>query len=128
MRFFAQVRGWSERTQRNAGLVLRQSAQDVIGEAQEPVGAGGNMPVDTGFLRNSLASSLNGSTALSGANSYILAIAGMDLGDVLEAGWTADYALHVEHGARGRPGRYFMRNAALNWQAIVNRNAARVRQ
>lgn len=104
--------------------VFKASAQDVIELAQRPVAQGGRMPVDTGFLRNSLVSGLNGSTALSGANSYVVTIAGADLGDSIFAGWTANYARHVEYGARGRAGRFFMRGAAQQWQQIVDRNAA----
>lgn len=104
--------------------VFKASAQDVIAEAQTPVARGGRMPVDTGFLRNSMVAGLNGSTALSGADSYVLAIAGADLGDSIFAGWTANYARHVEYGAQGRAGRFYMRGAAQQWQQIVDRNAA----
>lgn len=108
-------------------LVVKQSAQDVGDLAQRPVAKGGNMPVDTGFLRNSLVAGLNGTTGLSGPDAYVLAIAGMELGDSVMFGWTANYARYVEYGTRGRAGRFFMLSAAQEWQAIVARNAEKAR-
>ena len=125
--FEATIRAFAEDAERKATAVFKQSAQDVIADAQLPVAQGGRMPVDTGFLRNSLASGLNGSTALSGSDSYVMAIAGAELGDVIEAGWTADYAKHVEYGTQGRSGRFFMRGAAQKWPSIVAANEARLR-
>ncbi len=81
------------------------------------------MPVKTGFLRNSLIAGLNGSTSLTGLNSYVLAIGRMELGDVVFGGWTAEYAAAQEYGSQGRVGRFFMRGAAQQWQAIVAKNA-----
>lgn len=123
--FEAQVAGHVARYRERLEAVYKQSAQDVIADAQVPVAKGGRMPVDTGFLRNSLQTSLNGSTSLTGADSYVLTIAGAELGDVIEAGWTANYARAVEYGARGRPPRFFMRGAAQRWETIVQANAAR---
>lgn len=125
--FSAQVNDYVRKYKERMEAVFKQSAQDLIAEAQTPVAQGGNMPVDTGFLRNSLVSGLNGSTSLTGADSYVLAIAGAKLGDSIFAGWTANYARYVEYGARGRPGRFFMRGAAQNWQDIVTRNANELR-
>lgn len=125
--FTAQIRNWTEKAKRNLDLVIKQSAQDVFEIAQTPVAQGGNLPVDTGFLRNSFVASLNGSTSLTGPDAYVLAIAGFELGDVIFGGWTAEYAVHVEFGARGRAPRFFMRGAAQQWQSIVNANAAKLR-
>jgi len=108
--------------------VFKESAQDLIRQAQQPVAQGGRMPVDTGFLRNSLVSGLNGSTALSGADSYVMAIAGAEPGDTIHAYWTAHYARYVEYGARGRPPRFFARGAAQDWPRIVRENAAKVKR
>ena len=124
--FEAAVRRWTAKTLRNYELVAKQSFQDVLEIAQTPVAQGGRMRVDTGFLRNSLASALNGSTMLTGADSYILAVGAFELGDVIEAGWTASYARPREYGARGQPPDFFMRNAAQQWQDIVDRNARAV--
>lgn len=125
--FSAQVNDYVRKYKERMEAVFKQSAQDVIAQAQTPVAQGGNMPVDTGFLRNSLVSGLNGSTSLTGADSYVLAVAGANLGDSIFAGWTANYARYQEYGPNGRPGRFFMRAAAQNWQDIVTRNANELR-
>ena len=125
--FEATIRAFAEDAERKAEAIFKQSAQDVIADAQTPVAQGGRLPVDTGFLRNSLQAGLNGSTALDGVDSYVMTIAGAELGDVIEAGWTADYAKHVEYGTQGRQGRFFMRGAAQKWPQIVRSNEAKVR-
>lgn len=123
--FTAQVKAFEELTKEKLELVVKQSAQDVFSIAQTPVAQGGNMPVDTGFLRNSFVSGLNGSTSLTGPDAYVAAIAGMELGDSVFGGWTASYALHVEYGTSRMAGRHFALSAFQQWQAIVNGNAAK---
>lgn len=134
--FLAAVKGWSDLTKQKMELVVKQSAQDVASIAQTDKASGGNMPVDTGFLRNTFQSSLNGSTALTGPDSYAAIIAGMELGDVFEGGWTAAYALRMEYGfvgtdSRGRTynqaGNFYALNAIQQWQAIVATNVAKVK-
>lgn len=124
-RFSAQMNAWTEKAKRRAADIVRQSAQDVIEDAQETVARGGRMPVDTGFLRNSLVSDLNGAQVAQGEGGYVLALAQMQGGDVIRFGWTADYALHVEYGARGIPGRHFVGVAASRWQEFVDAAARR---
>jgi hypothetical protein len=125
--FTAQLSAWAKKTQRRQQAILRASASDVIDLAQTPIAKGGNMPVDTGFLRNSLQSSLSGSTSLTGPDSYALVAGQMEPGDVARFGWTASYAGSVEYGTRGRPGRYFVRNAARQWPHIVKANVAKAK-
>lgn len=134
--FTAQIADFAAKAQRKAELVLKQSAQDVFEIAQTPKAQGGNLPVDTGFLRNSFVAGLNGSTNLTGPDAYTLAIAGMELGDSLFGGWSANYARRMEYGfigtdSRGRTfnqaGNHFALNAAQQWQAIVQRNAEKAR-
>lgn len=125
--FSATVSGWASETEKRTEAVFKQSAQDVIEDAQLPVAKGGRMRVDTGFLRNSHVSGLNGSTALTGADSYVLTIAQAELGDVITGGWTADYAIPREFGARGQPPDFFMRGAAQKWKSIVEANAAKAK-
>lgn len=119
--FTASLKGFSEKAVRNAELILKQSAQEVFELAQVPSAKGGRMPVVTGFLRGSLTCGLNGSTSLTGPESYVLAVAPMRLGDIMEGGWTAVYALAMEYY-----GYFYMRNAAVNWQQIVAKNAGLV--
>ena len=120
---------------RRMDAVFKESAQEVISLAQTPqpsvtVTGGsfvvGKIPVDTGFLRNSLISGINGSYAFDGPESYVLAIAGADLENTIQAGWTAEYALDVEHGNARMDGRFFLRANAQRWQQIVNENSARL--
>ena len=116
--------------------VVMQSAQDVLTDASIPTDQGGNLKVHTGSLRNSLSIAIN--TEPSGpvekpkdynepdrnlAPQIETSIAGFEMGDTISARWTANYAIHVEYGARGRAGRAFMRQAASKWQATVTKNA-----
>lgn len=134
--FQAQVEKWANQTTRDLELIFKESAQEVFSKAQTPVAQGGNMPKETGFLQNSFVSALNGTTSLKGPDSYVLAIAGAKLGDVVFGGWTAEYAPRIEFGFSGQDslgrtynqdGRGFVRKAAMQWQQIVQRNAAKVR-
>lgn len=114
--------------------VFRQSAQDVIEEAQTPRGSGGNIPVDTGFLRNSGQAALNNTPSGESvkpkgygggtwsADEAALIISRAQLGDRIIFGYVARYAPYME-------ARYgWVRLAAQNWPAIVKRNAERLRQ
>lgn len=117
------------------------STSAAIGEGgMGPTGAtghGGLMPVDTGFLRSSLSVTLNApDTAFKprpngdwaynfDEMAYTLTINRANLGDTIYAVYTANYAAAVEYGARGRPGYFFVRTAAQQWQQIVDANVAR---
>jgi hypothetical protein len=125
--FTAQIKGFTDRAKEKIEAVVKQSAQEVFSIAQTPVAQGGRMPVDTGFLRNSLIAELNGARVSGGGDAYVLAVAGMDLGDVIFAGWTAEYARFQEYGTSNFPGRFYMLGAAQQWQAIVAKNAEAIR-
>lgn len=135
-RFSAQVEAFVTKAKLKLETVVKEAAQDVFRIAQTPVAQGGNMPVDTGFLRNTFVSELNGGGLTSGPDAYILSIAGYELGDTIFGGWTAEYAMRMEYGfvgedAAGRnfnqAGRFFMNSAAQQWQQIVARHAAEIR-
>lgn len=125
--FSAAVNAWVLATENRLEMVFKESAQEVFAIAQKPVYEGGNMPVDTGNLRNrSFEAWLNSGTPLSGSpEAYVAIIANADLGDVISGGWSAEYAAAVEFGVGKRPGRFFARNAAQQWGAIVARNSRR---
>jgi hypothetical protein len=125
--FTAQIKAFTDRTQEKLDAVVKQSAQEVFSAAQTPKAQGGRMPVDTGFLRNSLVSELNGATVARGSDAYVLAIAGAEAGSVIFAGWTAKYARFMEYGTSRAAGNFYMLGAAQQWQAIVARNAELVR-
>lgn len=135
--FSAQVSEWVTKAEGRIEAVFKDSAQELFSIAQTPVAKGGNMPVDTGNLRNSFVSSLNGQGGLTGAVSYELTIAGAKIGDTIFGGWTAAYARRIEYGFTGtdslgrafnQNGRGFVRHAAEQWQDIVDRNARRLRE
>ena len=132
--FTADVTKWVAETEDRTEAVFKQSAQDVIGDAQRPKAKGGRMPVVTGNLRNSHVSGLNGSTALTGADSYVLTIAKAKLGDAITGGWTAAYAARIEYGFNGTDSlgrtynqapQFFLRGAAQKWKQFVDKNAAK---
>ena len=135
-KFLADVTAWSDKALRNVDLVLKASAQDV-GELMQVRQASkketgtyveGKVPVDTGFLVGSMVARLNGGVAATGVPNAGLdmsaAVAGFEAGDVLEVVYTASYARPLEYGSGTRPGRFFVRNAVIQWDAIVQANAA----
>lgn len=60
----------------------------------------GRIPVVSSDLINSLVSG-SGSGGAQGPDSYVVAIAGMDLGDYLTFAWTMAYARRIEYGFTG---------------------------
>ena len=123
--FVASVEGWSERAKANMLNIARAAIQEVISDAQTPVSQGGSMPVDTSFLRNSLASGLNGSFGADAADSYVLTVAGMEIGDTVNVKWTAEYARarHYKPEDFGQGGGMWRDKAAARWQDQVNKAA-----
>lgn len=119
------------RARENSEAIMREAAQRLITIAQTPVGAGGNMPVDVGFLRGSLVVTPGRTPLLArdkpegaGPVSYdpgpaTLAILAWDFAGPLRAVWTARYAKHVHYVARGRPGRPWVDLARQRWPQIV---------
>lgn len=111
-------------------LVLRQSIQDVILNANQAKAKGGRMPVDTGFLRASGAISYTGMPSgpsrgeLTAKDSYAFNevsiqtdLAKLKVGDTVWFGWTAAYARYQElyNG--------FLEGALQQWGRIVAFNA-----
>lgn len=126
-KFEADVKAFADKTADQMLRVAKQSVQDVVRSAQTPVAQGGDMPVDTGTLRNSLASSVEGGIAAEGGDSYVFSIAQMQLGDTISFAWTADYAIprHYMVGV-GQGGGLWRDKAAQKWQGFVNKNARAV--
>jgi hypothetical protein len=134
--FSATVDAWVAETEERLIAVFREAAQRVIEKMQVPVGAGGNMPVDTGFLRASLLATLNSPAeairfkpenveAFAYADQQVaLVIAAARIGDTIYAVYTANYARFQEYGTEGRAGRGFVRLAAQQWQQVVSEVAA----
>lgn len=124
----ADVSRFADKTKDQMLRVAKQSIQDTVRVAQTTVAQGGNMPVDTGFLRNSLVTEVRGASAGEGADSYVLGISSIQLGDAFQVAWSADYAIarHYMVGV-GQGGGLWRDKAAQQWSRIVAQNAARVR-
>lgn len=120
--FTAQLQDIENLTIEGMTYVMRQSISDVlvgaqttqIGITQGATGfVEGKIPVGlTAELVNSL--TVDGAE---GEKSYVLAIAGMEIGEVKEFAWTAPYARRIEAGFTGtdslgrtynQAGRYFI--------------------
>ena len=138
LNFAAQVDAWVKETDARMAGVFRQSAQEVISEMQTPVGEGGNMPIDTGFLRSSLQVGVNtspvpanrpkpGGPQVYNPSVASVAIAGADIGDTIVASYSAVYAPVIEYGGGNRQPRRFVGLAVAQWQTIVERVAARLK-
>ena len=115
-------------TQKRMDLVMRQSIHTAVEQMQVPVAKGGKMRVDTGFLRASGQSSLNGmptgpsrkpKDAQKGQfdwkdHQFEANIANLKPGSTFFFGWTAEYAKYRE----AYDG--FMDSVLQRWQQIVN--------
>lgn len=146
--FAAQVNDWVRKTEARMLAVFRESAQRVILEMQKVGpsaknpggGAGGAMPVDTGFLRASLMTTLNSPDTTvkfkdDAIGAYVwqegaiqIVILSAKIGDAIYAVYTASYARRMEYGFSGtdslgrtynQQGYGFVRLAAQKWQTIV---------
>lgn len=133
--YTASVSAWVRETKARMEAVHKESAQRLVEIMQTPVSLGGNLPVDTGFLRASLLATTGnlprqtenpgGAARFSYDGGQVnLVIAGADLTDVITVAYTANYAHHVEYGAKGRPGRRFVALASQQWPRIVSEVAA----
>lgn len=95
--------------------VFQRASRTRAGTSRGGTVVAGYVPRADGFLAASAVSSLNGSTAISGEDAYILTIARMKQGDVAILGWTAAYAR-----AQHYKGWLWMDEAANAWQDIVS--------
>lgn len=138
--FTASVDEWIKESKDLLLAVARQSAAQVVEEAQTPVGKGGKMRVDTGFLRASGSSSLTGmpygpnvresdvpgsypsDAQYSKSGKVAVDLANLAFGDTFYFGWTAEYA-RVRETYDG-----FVASAVQNWQQIVDANVKRLRK
>lgn len=134
--FSAQVAAFAEKIPGACQAVFREAVQEVVSDMQTPIGAGGRMRVDTGFLRASLMAStaampsINPSKKPTSGGSYSYdqgdieaVILGADINDTLYVGYTASYAAHREYGVEGQAPDAFVRSAAQRWNAIVEAKA-----
>ncbi|MDR6632344.1 hypothetical protein J2X72_001128 [Phyllobacterium sp. 1468] len=134
--FSAQVAAFAEKIPGAVEAVFKESVQEVVSEMQTPIGAGGRMRVDTGFLRASLMASTASMPAISSnkkpvdgqkyaydEGSIEAVILGADVNDTLYIGYTAAYAGHREYGVNGQAPDAFVRSAVQRWDSIVEAKA-----
>lgn len=129
--YAAQLRDIEAFTKQNLRYIASEAIQDVMEDATETV-AGvtrggvfevGKLPVNLGELVGSL--SVDGGAPSD--DSYVLALAGYEVGGVMNFAWTAPHALPVEVGVRGNPGRHFVSTAAKRFEEHVAKRAAEVK-
>ena len=132
--FSASVKEWSEKAKRNAKLVVMEASEGVYNSMTErqagvkETGGSfviGKVPVDTGFLANSVQVEVGSAVTGTGTPDFIGAISGFDIGEPIQAAFTAEYASHVEYGHGGMAGRFFVRQAINQWPAFVAAAARR---
>lgn len=124
----AELPKWARKVERVAEAVVKQSVNDMlnsieIGPSIARTGARqmGTIPRDLGALAASLQSSLYGSTAMTGADSYVMVVAQMQLGDRVTFTWggaVAPYAKAVHYGARGVDGTFWVDIATNQWSTV----------
>lgn len=130
--FAADVDAFVKETKKRMRALALQASQDLIEEIQTPTGKGGNMHLDTGFLRASGQVSLTGvPTGPSrgdpkqkydwDSSSALATLAGFEIGQTIYFGWSANYAKYRE----AYDG--FLISGIQNWQSIVNRVAAQIK-
>lgn len=125
----ASIDRFTERSEKQIRQIFIASWLDLFNDAQRTVAQGGSMPVDIGNLRNSLVVEINGGNPTKGADAYVLGITGYQIGDIVQGGWTADYAVvrHYKPESFGQGGGMWRDKAAAKWQDIVSKNARAAR-
>jgi hypothetical protein len=147
--FTAQIAKWAADTPIFIEAIIKESVQEVVRLMKVPVSAGGNMPVDTSFLQNSLVGvagasvppidpKADGKTTgpqVGNAAAIEALIAGWEMGTPISFGFIAAYAARQNYGFTGtdslgrsynQPGRHFVDHAVQQWPAIVASNQKRL--
>ena len=138
--FTAQLKDFADLTEENISYVMRSAISDVLVAAQTTqigITQGATSFVE-GKIPVGLTSELVNSLTVDGAegpDSYVVAIAGMDIGDVLRFAWTAPHAARMNSGFTGtdslgrtynQAGRFFVRSVMNEASQIAIRAAQRV--
>lgn len=129
MTFTADINKFISESNDRIEAVFKQSAQEIIAEAQVDYNHGGLMPRKTSFLINTGQAAI-GNLPIGpdeppedftprdwNPGETVTTINRWRVGETLYFGWTANYAKPMENQFK------FMRKAAQNWQATVAKNA-----
>lgn len=125
--FAARVAKWANDVNAAVEFIVKESAKELARQMQQIV------PVDTGFLRQSLRASNSEMPRLSLSNPHPpgrlvydldlspveLVIENTSLGDTIYLGYTAKYGGYVHYGANGRAPRPWVNMVVQRWQVIV---------
>ena len=124
---------WIAKSEALLTAVTQESVQTLAREANKSRFKGGKMPIDTGFLTNSMMAKIGslpvgdsvrpeGYSAMEWDSGPVtLVINSIDAGDTIFIGWTAEYARYMEN----RFG--FMRSAAQRWPEFVDESVMQLR-
>ena len=127
--FSDTIAQWARRQELAMEAVIKESVQELAEDVVKPRARGGNMPVDTGFLRNSIAAAVNSvpsgepegfSQADLDLQPTVLVINNVKAGDRLVLGFTANYAKYMEAKY------FFVRHSAQNWDRHVGKAVKKV--
>lgn len=136
--FSAQVSAWVKEAKARQVAVYKGSAQEVVSIMQTSRAEGGNLRIDTGFLRASLTANTTGVMSPVtykpkgidrfpyDAGPINLVIIGADIKDPITVVYTANYARPREYGARGQTGDRWVALAAQQWPQVVAQQCAKV--
>ena len=122
--FADQLAAFADKAQAKMDRAVELAVQALIEEASKPVSAGGNMPVVSGRLRESVKVYINGALAAEGATAALAAARGAEAGDLIEVTWgtpgtRAPYAAEIEFGSQKVRAHFFARSAAERWSEFV---------
>jgi hypothetical protein len=140
--FSASIKDWATKTEDELTVIMREAVEDTVVAIGLPFSEGGPMPVDIGFLRNSMAADINGEGSFAtvkpafhgdrgaGTGAAELVISNMPLGSIAHVAWTAVYAARVNYGFVGQDslgrnyfngGAHFLEIGAETWPGNVDR-------
>ncbi len=142
LKFSAQVADMVKNNKSKLRKVAIDSITDVCRQAQtsaQGITAGGTLvdgkiPVVTADLINSFTSNVGGGSA-KGAQSYTVALAGLQIGDIARFTWDIEYSMRVNYGFVGtdklgrtynQKGWHFMTRAVEKWPEFVRDNTNKV--
>lgn len=130
--FAAQIEDWAKDSEILLQGIFRESAQRVTNAMTLARGLGGNLPVDTGYLRASIQASKTAPPPINptskgnegqpyafNAGPINMVIEGAKLGETVFITATASYSAHVNYGTSKQPAALFVEQAAQQWPQIV---------